>query len=81
VGCCQAIKEMDQRETNKSINKPTIVIVGAEDSGTTPDQAREIHQAIAGSELVILDSAAHLANIEQAGPFNDALIGFLSRVS
>ena len=64
-----------------SEQKDPIVIVGAEDSGTTPDQAREIHQAIAGSELVILDSAAHLANIEQAGPFNDALIGFLSRVS
>jgi 3-oxoadipate enol-lactonase len=81
VGCCMAIKAMDQRETNKSIDKPTIVIVGAEDTGTTPDQAREIHQAIAGSELVILDSAAHLANIEQAGPFNDALLGFLARVS
>jgi 3-oxoadipate enol-lactonase len=80
AGCCQAIKAMDQRETNKSINKPTIVIVGAEDSGTTPAQAREIHKAIAGSELVILDSAAHLANIEQAGPFNDTLIAFLGRV-
>jgi pimeloyl-ACP methyl ester carboxylesterase len=43
--------------------------------------AREIHQAKPGSELVIIPSAAHLSNIEQAAAFDAALLGFLDRAS
>jgi 3-oxoadipate enol-lactonase len=35
---------------------------------------------IAGSELVILEEAAHLSNIEQPGAFNLALRGFIDAV-
>jgi pimeloyl-ACP methyl ester carboxylesterase len=33
---------------------------------------------IPDSKLVVLESAAHLSNIEQADRFNDAVIGFLA---
>lgn len=33
--------------------------------------------AKAGSRLTVIPDAAHLANIEQAGPFNGALLDFL----
>jgi 3-oxoadipate enol-lactonase len=40
--------------------------------------AQAIHERIAGSRLVVIPSASHLCNIEQAEVFNQNLIGFLS---
>jgi pimeloyl-ACP methyl ester carboxylesterase len=57
------------------------VIVGEQDPGTPVAMAREIHDAMPGSELVIIASAAHLSNIEQPQAFNAALLGFLDRVA
>lgn len=79
VGCCRAIQAMDQRETIATIAAPVLVIVGADDPGTTPDMARDIQQRITGAELVVLPEAAHLSNIEQAALFNEAVVGFLSK--
>ncbi len=36
-----------------------------------------MHQAIAGSRLVVLDKASHVSNIEQAEQFNAELERFL----
>jgi 3-oxoadipate enol-lactonase len=74
IGCCKAIMAMDMRPTNPSINKPTLVICGEEDSGTTPAQAKEIADAIPGASLELIPSAAHLANIEQPAAFTKALL-------
>ena len=40
-----------------------------------------MHAKIAGSKLVILEDAAHLANWEQPGTFNKALGDFLNGVA
>lgn len=77
VGCCRAIQAMDQRESVKAVTAPTLVIVGADDPGTTPDMARAIQERIAGSRLTILPEAAHLSNIEQAARFDAAVLEFL----
>jgi pimeloyl-ACP methyl ester carboxylesterase len=39
-----------------------------------------MHERIPGSGLVVLHSAAHLSNIEQAEAFNSALMGFLQEL-
>ena len=75
--CCVAIRDMDQRESIRAVTTPILVIVGEEDQGTPVEAARLIHERIAKSQLVILPQAAHLANIEQAGAFNTALLKFL----
>jgi 3-oxoadipate enol-lactonase len=77
VGCCQAIREMDQRESIRAIRNPTLVIVGANDPATTPEAGRLIHAAIAGSAMTILD-AAHISNVEQPAAFEDAVARFLT---
>ncbi|GHD59746.1 3-oxoadipate enol-lactonase [Thalassobaculum fulvum] len=77
VGCCRAIQAMDQRETIAAIAAPTLIIVGADDSGTTPDMARDIQERIPHSHLTILPEAAHLSNIEQAALFDNAVLEFL----
>lgn len=80
IGCSRAIQAMDQRETIQAITAPTLVVVGADDPGTTPDAAREIHKRISGSKLEILPDAAHLSNIEQPKLFDQVVLGFLGKV-
>jgi pimeloyl-ACP methyl ester carboxylesterase len=41
--------------------------------------AQEIAAAIAGSELHVIDAAAHLSNVEQPERFNALLTAFLKR--
>ena len=77
VGCCRAIQAMDQTAILSAITTPTLIVVGANDPATPVAASEIIHRAIAGSELVVLDDAAHLANIEQPEAFNRAVIAFL----
>lgn len=79
IGCCHAISKLDLTGRLGEIRVPTLVIVGEDDPGTPVDMARIIHDGIAGSELVVLPGARHLANIEAAEPFNAALSRFLAR--
>lgn len=76
VGCCEAIRDMDQRESIRSIRNPVLVIVGANDPSTPPEAGRAIHAAIPGSMITVLD-AAHLSNVEQPAAFEEAVARFL----
>jgi 3-oxoadipate enol-lactonase len=61
-----------------SIHCPTLVLVGEEDTLTPPKLSQGLHQAIAGSELVLLPAAGHLSSLEQPQAFNVALARFLT---
>jgi 3-oxoadipate enol-lactonase len=56
-------------------------VVGAEDQGTPVAMAQELAAAIAGSELHVIDAAAHLSNVEQPESFNALLTAFLKQAS
>jgi 3-oxoadipate enol-lactonase len=60
-----------------SIHVPTLIVVGDEDRVTPPLLSEEMHQAIPGSELAVIEGAGHLSNIEQPAAFNLALARFL----
>ncbi len=77
IACARAIADMDQRESIRVIDRPTLVIVGEDDPGTPPSAAELIHDRIAGSKLVVLPEVAHFCNVERAGAFNVALAEFL----
>lgn len=77
IACASAVRDMSQTAILPQIKAPTIVIVGEADPACTVAQSRVLHEHIAGSELVVLADAAHLANIEQPRAFNTALRGFL----
>jgi 3-oxoadipate enol-lactonase len=74
---CAAIRDADFRESVSMIKIPTLVIAGAHDPATTPEDARFLVKSIAGSQYVELP-AAHLSNVEAAGEFNAAVLGFLA---
>ena len=81
IGCSHAIPKIDLTARLKEIRCPAVVIVGKDDPGTPVAMAEEIHQALPGSKLVIIPSAAHLSNLEQPDAFNQALGEFLDRAA
>src|SRR6185369_3300559 len=78
IGCSNAIPKINLTARLKEIQCPILVIVGADDPGTPVSMAKEIHDNAPGSKLVILPSAAHLANLEQPEGFTKALRSFLA---
>jgi 3-oxoadipate enol-lactonase len=76
AGCCGAIRDMDQRDSIRSISNPVLVIVGKHDPSATPEAGALIASSIRGARLVTLD-AAHLSNIEAEAEFNKAIMGFM----
>jgi 3-oxoadipate enol-lactonase len=81
VGCCHAIRALDLTDRLKAITLPTLIIVGAQDLGTPVAASEAIKQQIKGSELVVLDPASHLSNLEQPDAFTNALEQFLKKVA
>lgn len=59
---------------------PTLVICGALDALTPPDEAYLMAEHIARARLVVLEHAGHLSNIEQPEAFNRALLTFLAEL-
>ena len=78
IGCGRTIPTLDITRRLHELTHPTLVIVGAADTGTPPAMAREIAAAIPGARLEIIADAAHLSNIEQPEIFNRLLLEFLT---
>ncbi|MGH2740608.1 MAG: alpha/beta fold hydrolase [Actinomycetota bacterium] len=70
----------DSRPLLAEIDAPTAIIVGADDALTPPPASKEMADAIPGAELTIIESAGHLSNLEQPGPFTAAVGALLERV-
>jgi 3-oxoadipate enol-lactonase len=77
AGLCHAIQVMDLRDSLPDITAPTLVISAARDPSIPPEHGRAVADAIPGARFVVLDDAAHLANIEQAAEYNRLLTGHL----
>ena len=78
AACCEAIAGWDARTGLDAIRAPTLVIAGADDVATPPEDGAFLAESIPGAELVVLPGAAHLANVEQPERFDRALLAFLS---
>ena len=63
------------------LTEPTLVVVGEHDRTTTPRAARILHEGIAGSELVVIPDAGHMAVVEQTDIYLDAVRRFLKEVA
>jgi pimeloyl-ACP methyl ester carboxylesterase len=70
----------DYRELLAGVRAPTLVVVGADDEFTPVAVARETRDLVPGAELVVVDGAGHLPNMEQPHAFNEALAAFLESV-
>lgn len=79
IGCCEAIRDMFLCDRLDEIAVPTLIVVGAEDPGCPVTVAEALNAGIPESELVVIEGAAHLPNIERTEEFNAALLDFLDR--
>jgi pimeloyl-ACP methyl ester carboxylesterase len=61
------------------IRKPVLILVGEHDRTTTPRAAREMHDGIPDSELVIIPQAGHMTYIEQPDIYFAAVRDFFAR--
>jgi pimeloyl-ACP methyl ester carboxylesterase len=61
-----------------TIDVPTLVITGAEDRLIPPDVTAGIADGIAGAELLRIEGAGHLSNLEAPDAFDTALGGVLT---
>jgi len=81
VDLCSAIRDAGLRDLVGSIRVPSLVVAGAHDVATPPSEAAWLHHEIPESELVVIDDAAHLSNVEQPDRFNQVVLDFLDRGS
>ena len=55
------------------IRRPMLVMVGRYDRTCTLARSEEIHNEVEGSELVVIEKAAHMAHVEQTKAYIDAV--------
>jgi 3-oxoadipate enol-lactonase len=80
IACASAVRDMAQTTMLLQVKSPTLILVGYQDPACTVEHSIVLHRMIDGSEMVILEQAAHLSNIEQPQAFNRALRAFIDRV-
>lgn len=76
ANCCEALRDMDQRDDLPRIVRPTLVIAGTEDPSSGIDATRQWAATIPQARVIELP-AAHLSNIGAAVAFNAAVLHFL----
>ncbi len=79
AGALEAMKgRPDSTPDLTSIDVPTLIVVGENDTLTPPELSRKMHEHIGASRLVVIPEAGHLSNLEAPEAFNGALAEFLS---
>jgi 3-oxoadipate enol-lactonase len=82
VGALQAMMERpDSAPTMATINVPTLVVTGDEDTIIPIEESRAMHAAIKGSTLEIISGAGHLSNLERPAAFNHVFSEFLAQIT
>ncbi|MGI9499793.1 MAG: alpha/beta fold hydrolase [Geminicoccaceae bacterium] len=76
-GCAAAIRELDYLRHLGSIKRPTLYIVGDQDSGASPETMRAMADATPDAAFREIENAAHIANIDNTEAFNAAIASFL----
>jgi 3-oxoadipate enol-lactonase len=78
AGCCEAIRDMDLRPRLASIEAPTLVLAGSDDPSTPAEKVRPLADAIGDARFVVIEGAAHIANMARPEAVTDAVLQHLS---
>lgn len=77
LGWCQAIRGLSVTSRLGAIKLPTRVIVGEIDPATPIAASQAIHEAIPGSDLVIVPGVSHMLHNEEPELFHSHVLPFL----
>lgn len=75
-----ACSQVDLREQIARIDKPALILAGADDVVTPPADAEFMNGCIKGSRLQVMADAAHNLTTEKPGEVNTALEDFLAEL-
>ena len=78
LGQIHANKTHDLLDRLGEISVPTLITVGELDMCLPPAYSHELHNAIAGSDLVVFPGGSHLYGIQDPQTFNAATLGWLA---
>lgn len=81
LACSRAITGLNFIDQLSAIDTSVLLIVGAEDMATPVTASEAMHERLPNSELVILQNASHISNVEQTEAFNAALGPFLRKAA
>jgi len=70
----------DRNEAVNAIHTPTLIICGTEDRMTPPAASHFLHEAIAGSELELIDNAGHMVMLEKPDLVSARIAQFLAEL-
>ena len=73
----EAIRGLDLLDRLSSLEMPVLVVGGRQDAAVTPQTVEAIAQRVPKARTLLLDGAAHLANVEQPIAFSEAVGHFL----
>jgi pimeloyl-ACP methyl ester carboxylesterase len=76
----RAVAEADERGGLSGIRVPTLLVWGDEDARSPLGVAEALRDAIPGAELVVVEGAGHMSNLEQPALFNVAVRRFLASI-
>jgi pimeloyl-ACP methyl ester carboxylesterase len=68
---------VDERPGLRKIRCPTLVVAAVDDRLCEVGKHQELAALVSGSQLVMVDTCAHLSTLEQPGPVSAALARFL----
>jgi pimeloyl-ACP methyl ester carboxylesterase len=71
----------DFSDTLPAIRVPTLLVWGDDDKRSPLSAAQRMHDAIPGSQLLVIPNAGHLSNFEQPLAFNTAVRAFLQKTA
>ena len=81
IGVTNAVKGVITREgvfdLIDQVHIPTLILVGENDAGTTPDKSERMHAHIPNSTLVKIPRSGHMTPVEEPEAVNKALAAFL----
>jgi 3-oxoadipate enol-lactonase len=81
AGVAVALRAMaerpDSHPTLREIDRPVLVVVGADDAITPPEEARRMHGAVQNSRLEVVPEAGHMTPVEQPERFAGVLRDFV----
>jgi 3-oxoadipate enol-lactonase len=71
---CEALVAMDLREDLPLIAARTLVIAGAADQATPPDQSRAMAARMPDAEVLVMPEMPHLGSVEQPDAIADQIL-------
>jgi 3-oxoadipate enol-lactonase len=77
AACCEAVGAFDFQRRLGEVAAPALVVYGSEDPVTPPEVVETLATGLPTVDVVRIEAAAHLANVEQPDAFASAVLRFV----